>query len=76
MVMVLHQKDKGVRWLMLVHKNIFQMSVKSDPGLHRLCFTSVCDCKTKINCDLFAPELLRFYSDFLLGIDNFNLSSH
>ena len=51
---------QGKKRTKLLHKRIFQSSVNSDPGLHHLCFTSVCDCRTKINRDLFALELLCF----------------
>ena len=54
------QKHKGKIEQKLLHKSIFQLSVKSDPGLHHLCFTFVCDYKTKINHNLFAREFPRF----------------
>ena len=54
------QKHKGAITQKLLHKSIFQLSVKSDPGLHHLCFTLVCDYKTKIDHDLFASEFLHF----------------
>ena len=57
---IVSQKHKGKKKRKLLHERVFRSSLKSELGLHYLCFTSVCDCKTKINRELFAPEFLRF----------------
>ena len=56
------QKHEGEIKQKPLHESIFKLSFKSDPGLHHLCFTLVCDYKTKMNHDLFAPEFPRFFS--------------
>ena len=70
----MREEQKGKIEQKLLHKSIFQLSVKSDPGLHHLCFTFVCDYKIFVLIDCCDYMVLDFRQQLKNALKNVEMS--